>query len=60
MWKIINHIQEYINKGFSLIPLANNSKIPPKGFQWLPYQSQRASIKEKVEGNHKRAFFAPL
>lgn len=40
------YIQQYLNRGYSLIPLANNSKKPPKGFKWLQYQNQKASFED--------------
>ncbi|MBA7580420.1 hypothetical protein ES708_22311 [subsurface metagenome] len=37
-------IQEYLNRGFSLIPLKNNSKVP--AIRWKKYQYKKASLKE--------------
>lgn len=37
-------INEYYQKGYSLIPLKNNSKIP--AIRWKPYQYKRASFKD--------------
>lgn len=37
-------IQEYLDRGFSLIPLKNNSKLPV--IRWKKYQYKRASLEE--------------
>jgi len=37
-------IQEYLDKGYSLIPLKNNSKIP--AIRWKKYQYRKASLEE--------------
>lgn len=37
-------IQEYLNRGFSLIPLKNNSKVP--AIRWKKYQYRKASLEE--------------
>lgn len=37
-------IQEYLNRGFSLIPLKNNSKVP--AIRWKRYQYTKASLEE--------------
>jgi len=37
-------IQEYLDKGYSLIPLKNNSKIP--AIRWKKYQYRKASYEE--------------
>ncbi|GAI67858.1 unnamed protein product [marine sediment metagenome] len=37
-------IQEYFDRGFSLIPLKNNSKVP--AIRWKKYQYTKASLKE--------------
>ncbi len=37
-------IQEYFNRGFSLIPLKNNSKVP--AIRWKRYQYRKASLEE--------------
>jgi group I intron endonuclease len=40
--------QEYLDLGFSIIPIAKGSKEPPKGFKWKPYQ-QIQPTPEEVE-----------
>ncbi|MBA7480866.1 hypothetical protein ES707_16329 [subsurface metagenome] len=37
-------IQEYLDRGYSLIPLKNNSKIP--AIRWKKYQYRRAGLEE--------------
>jgi len=37
-------IQEYLDRGFSLIPLKNNSKVP--AIRWKKYQYNRAGLEE--------------
>ena len=37
---------KYLEHGFSIIPIANNQKAPPKGFGWKPYQSRLATPSE--------------
>ncbi|GAI61201.1 unnamed protein product [marine sediment metagenome] len=37
-------IQKYLDKGFSLIPLKNNSKVP--AIKWKRYQYKRANLEE--------------
>ncbi|GAI88653.1 unnamed protein product, partial [marine sediment metagenome] len=37
---------EQLVKKFSLIPLANNTKLPIKGFRWKGYQYKRPTIEE--------------
>jgi len=37
-------IQEYLDKGYNLIPLKNNSKIP--AIRWKKYQYRKASLEE--------------
>ena len=37
-------IQEYLDRGFSLIPLKNNSKVP--AIRWKKYQYKRAGLEE--------------
>jgi len=37
-------IQEYLDRGFSLIPLKNNSKVP--AIRWKKYQHNRAGLEE--------------
>jgi hypothetical protein len=39
---------EYLDLGFSIIPIAKGSKEPPKGFKWKPYQ-QNQPTPEEVE-----------
>ncbi|MBA7515692.1 hypothetical protein ES705_07735 [subsurface metagenome] len=39
-------IEQLIKKGFSLIPLQRNSKIPIERFKWKQFQYKRASINE--------------
>ena len=41
------YIQQYLDRGFSLIPLVNNSKVPYK--RWKQYQSHRASFEECLQ-----------
>lgn len=40
---------EYLERGFSVIPIAKGSKKPPKDFHWRKYQQHRATS-EEVEG----------
>jgi len=37
-------IQEYLDRGFSIIPLKNNSKVP--AIRWKKYQYKRAGLEE--------------
>ncbi|RXG66169.1 hypothetical protein ES695_04335, partial [Candidatus Atribacteria bacterium 1244-E10-H5-B2] len=39
-------IEQLIKKGFSLIPLQRNSRVPIERFSWKQFQYKRASIKE--------------
>ena len=39
-------IEQLVKKGFSLIPLAVNTKIPIKGFRWKGYQYRRPTVEE--------------
>jgi len=43
----MEQIQDYINRGFSLIPVKNNSKIP--AIKWKKYQYIRASFEDILE-----------
>lgn len=40
--------REYLESGRSLIVLAENSKVPPKGFKWTPYQARQPTLGEVV------------
>ena len=37
---------EYIDMGFSIIPIVKGTKMPPKDFKWEPYQQRQPTIDE--------------
>lgn len=39
-------LEQLVKKGFSLIPLQRNSKVPIKGFKWEQFQYEKASARE--------------
>ena len=44
---------EYLERGFSVIPIAKGSKKPPKDFHWQKYQQHRATSEEVEEWFHQ-------
>jgi len=36
---------DYLNRGFSILPIAQGTKRPPKGLRWRPYQQKAPSAR---------------
>ncbi len=46
MREILPEARRYREMGFRVMPLAENSKVPPKGFQWKRFQERDATPEE--------------
>ena len=46
MRDVLSEARRYRELGYSVIPLGENSKIPPNGFRWKPFQKRLATPEE--------------